>query len=103
MGLLGTVVHFFPELFALPEYILGGIENLLNGVEAIGHEVPQYVALLRLGVVVAVEGEDPVCVEVRVDGHVEGIGGQVYPVAAAVIVVVLGVTWVAAKDCSGQD
>lgn len=67
---LGLVALSFAQVFALPQHGFGGVEDLLYRVEAVGHEVGVDVALVGLGVVVAVEVEDPECVEVRVDRHV---------------------------------
>ena len=67
MGLLGSITYFLSQFFAGPEYFLGAGEDLLHGVEAIGHEISAYFGLVRLGVVVALEVEDPIGVEVRVD------------------------------------
>lgn len=101
MGFLSAVVHVFPEFFALPEYVLDSVENLLDGVKAIRHEVPHYIAFLGLGIVVTIEVENPVCIKVGMDGHVKGIGGQIIlVVVVAFAILVLGVTWVTAKDCS---
>ncbi len=96
MCLLGAVVDILPEFLTLPEDVLNGVEYLLDRVETIGHEVAEDVALLGLGVVVAVEGEDPVGIKMGVDRHMEGIGGQVHSVAPAIVILTFGVTGIAA-------
>jgi hypothetical protein len=52
-------------LFAFPEDVFGGVEDLLDWVEAVGHEIPVDLGFVGLGIVVAFEIEDPVCVEMR--------------------------------------
>lgn len=67
MRLLGAITDLLPQLFARPEDFLGAGKDLLHGVEAIGHEISTYFSLVRLGIVVALEVENPIGVEVGVD------------------------------------
>lgn len=67
MGFLGSIADFLSQFFTGPEYFFGAGEDLLHGVEAIGHEISTYFSLVWLGVVVALEVENPIGIEVGVD------------------------------------
>ena len=64
------------EYFALPEDISCRGEYFFDWGKAIGIEVSTHFAFLRLWVVVAIEVEDPKGIQMRMNGHMEGVGGE---------------------------
>jgi len=60
MCLLSAVAHLLPELFARPKGLLGTGEDLFDGVETIGHEIPPHLGFVWLRVVVTLEVKDPI-------------------------------------------
>ena len=103
MCFLWAITDCLPVLFAFPEDVFGGVEDLLDWVEAVRHEIPVDLGFVGLGIVVAFEIEDPVCVEVRMHWHVKRVGRELWAIAAAVCVLVLGIAGVAVEDRPQQD
>ena len=66
-------------------------------MEAVGHEVSVDFCLVGLGIVVTIEIEDPVCVQVRMYGHVKSVRGKLRSVALAIVVLYVGIAGVAAE------
>lgn len=60
-------------------------------------------ALIWFGIVVTLEIEDPIGVEVRMDGHVESVGLLTDSIIAAVAVEVVVVAGVAGQDRHEDD
>ena len=101
--LLRPIAHSFPQFLALPEYIFGGGEDVLDGSEAIRGEVSVDCALIGFWIIVALEVEDPIGVEMRMDGHVECVGLLADSIVAAVAVEVVVVAGVAGPDSHEDD
>lgn len=98
MRLLRPIADSLPQFLALPKYIFGGSEDILDGIEAIGCKVTMDCALMWFWIIVTLEVEDPIGVEMRMDGHVEGVGLFADSIVSAVAVEVVVVAGIAGQD-----
>ncbi len=73
MRFLSLITDALSELFAFPKDVDGSGKYLLDRCKTVCGEVPSYLALFRLRIVVTIEVKDPKCIEVRMDRHVESI------------------------------
>lgn len=64
MGFLICGALSLPDLPTLGEHLKGSVEDLLNRMESIAGEVAPDMALVWLGIVVALEVEDPEGIQV---------------------------------------
>ena len=86
MCLLRAIADLLPQLFAVPQYSYGSVEDLLDGCEPIGIEITPDLSFLRLWVVVTIEVEDPKGVEMRMHGHMQCVRVLSHPIISTIFI-----------------
>lgn len=96
MSFLISSTLCFSNLFAFGENIQSSVEDLFDGMKAIAGKIATHISLIWLGVIVALEIENPEGIQMRMDWHVQSIGSNVVGVWLAIILLVSIVAGLAA-------
>lgn len=91
MALLTPPSKSLSVLFALRQHSCRCVENLLHRVKPIASEVRHYVSLVGFRVVITFQIENPICVKMGMDGHMQSVRVLSDLVCFAVLIKVLAI------------